>query len=174
MTISALPTPPSRQDPANFSTRGDAFMSALPTFVTEANALAADVTAKQLQAANSASGAATSETNAGISASAATSALSAVSAAIGLTVVPVTGTSQNAVSGNLYVIQNAATTTITLNASPTAGNVIGVLVTNGRIDNLILCNGKQIQGLSENLVIDNSSVTVLLRYVDSISQWRIS
>lgn len=46
MTITALPTPPSRQDPANFPTRGDAFLAALPTFATEANALAADVNAK--------------------------------------------------------------------------------------------------------------------------------
>jgi hypothetical protein len=46
MTITALPTPPTRSDPATFAARGDAFMTALPTFATEANALAADVTAK--------------------------------------------------------------------------------------------------------------------------------
>lgn len=40
MTITALPDPPSRADPANFSTEADAFLGALPTFVTEANALA--------------------------------------------------------------------------------------------------------------------------------------
>lgn len=49
MSITALPIPPTRSDPANFAERGDAFMSALPTFVTEANALAADVNAKQSQ-----------------------------------------------------------------------------------------------------------------------------
>lgn len=42
-TITALPTPPSRLDPANFATRADAFHTALPTFATEANALAAEV-----------------------------------------------------------------------------------------------------------------------------------
>ena len=46
MAITALPTPPTRSDPATFAARGDAFMTALPTFATEANALAADVTAK--------------------------------------------------------------------------------------------------------------------------------
>ena len=40
MTITALPTPPSRSDPSNFSARADAFMTALPTFVTETNATA--------------------------------------------------------------------------------------------------------------------------------------
>lgn len=40
MSISALPTPPDRSDPATFSSRADAFLGALPTFATEANALA--------------------------------------------------------------------------------------------------------------------------------------
>jgi hypothetical protein len=37
-TITPLPTPPSRQDPVNFSARADAFLAALPTMVTEFNA----------------------------------------------------------------------------------------------------------------------------------------
>ncbi len=41
--ITPLPTPPSRQDPANFSVRGDAFLGALPQFQVEANALASEV-----------------------------------------------------------------------------------------------------------------------------------
>lgn len=57
MAITPLPTPPSRSDPANFAARGDAFMTALPTFATEANALQADVNAKQAAAAVSASAA---------------------------------------------------------------------------------------------------------------------
>jgi hypothetical protein len=43
MAITPLPTPPSRDDPTNFSARGDAFLGALPTFATEANALALDL-----------------------------------------------------------------------------------------------------------------------------------
>lgn len=35
--ISALPTPPSRQDPANFADEADAFLGAIPTFQTETN-----------------------------------------------------------------------------------------------------------------------------------------
>lgn len=79
MAITALPTPPQRNDPVNFAARGDAFMAALPTFTTEANALAVDVNAKQVLATTAASNAATSETNAATSASnAATSAASAL------------------------------------------------------------------------------------------------
>lgn len=48
MAITALPPVPSRSDdPTNFSTKADAFLGALPTFQTEANALAEDVNAKQ-------------------------------------------------------------------------------------------------------------------------------
>lgn len=41
MSITPLPTPPSRSDRVNFAARGDALMAALPQFVSEANALAA-------------------------------------------------------------------------------------------------------------------------------------
>lgn len=61
MLITALPTPPSRQDPANFAARGDALLTALPGFVTEANALQTDVNAKQAAATDSAAAAAASE-----------------------------------------------------------------------------------------------------------------
>lgn len=40
--INALPTPPSRTSPGTFSDRTDAFLGALPGFVSEANALATE------------------------------------------------------------------------------------------------------------------------------------
>lgn len=43
MAMTPLPTPPTRDDPANFAQRADDFMAALPHFATEANALAAEV-----------------------------------------------------------------------------------------------------------------------------------
>lgn len=54
MPITALPTPPTRQDPANFSARADDFLGALPTFATEANALQAEVNSKQAIATSAA------------------------------------------------------------------------------------------------------------------------
>ncbi|MGE0350942.1 tail fiber protein [Hydrogenophaga sp.] len=51
MPITALPTPPTRQDPDNFAERGDEFLAALPAFVTEANALADQMNADQADVA---------------------------------------------------------------------------------------------------------------------------
>ena len=45
MAIDALPEAPSTNDVANFATEADAFLAALPTFRTQANALAAAMTA---------------------------------------------------------------------------------------------------------------------------------
>jgi hypothetical protein len=55
--MTPLSTPPTRSDSVTFAARGDALMTALPAFVTEANALQADVSAKQALAAASASAA---------------------------------------------------------------------------------------------------------------------
>lgn len=60
MTITALPTPPSRQDPLNFADRADDFLGALPQFVTEANALAIAVNVDEAATASSAAAAANS------------------------------------------------------------------------------------------------------------------
>lgn len=62
MPITALPTPPSRDDPTNFSSRADAFLAALPTFATEANVLAVTVNS-DAATATSASGTAISASN---------------------------------------------------------------------------------------------------------------
>ena len=48
MAITPLPPAPSRAVPSTFSTLADAFLGALPTFVTEANALEANVNAKEV------------------------------------------------------------------------------------------------------------------------------
>lgn len=45
MPITALPTPPSREDSANFAQRADEFLGALPAFAAEANAMGAEVNA---------------------------------------------------------------------------------------------------------------------------------
>lgn len=86
--ITTLPSPPSRQDPANFADEADAFLGALPTFQSEANALGsyldgvgADVDTDATAAAASASAAATSETNAANSATAAANSAANVASA---------------------------------------------------------------------------------------------
>lgn len=85
-TITALPTPPSRDDPANFRARADAFMAALPTFATEANTVAGEVNANATTATTQAGIATTQAGNASASAAAAaasaTAAANAASAAV--------------------------------------------------------------------------------------------
>ena len=90
MAITALPDIPQRSDPATFSTKADAFLGALPTFATEANALQTDVNSKQVIASAAAVAAAASELNAKAAADAAASSASAV----------------KWVSGTAYVIGN--------------------------------------------------------------------
>ena len=48
--ISALPSPPSRQDPANFADEADAFLGALPTFQTETNTAGTYIEGKAAEA----------------------------------------------------------------------------------------------------------------------------
>lgn len=52
--ITPLPTPPSRSDPLNFSTRADAFLGALPTFQEELDAVAQATYDNAVEAADSA------------------------------------------------------------------------------------------------------------------------
>lgn len=62
MPITPLPTPvPSRADPSNFAARGDAFLAALPTFATEAEAARVEVNTNATSAAASAAAALASE-----------------------------------------------------------------------------------------------------------------
>lgn len=172
MPISDFTAYPARGS-ATFSEDGDAFVAHMPVFIDEVNDAVAAMNADEAAAAASASAASASASAASASASAAQAALAAVSGAIGMNTVAVTGTSQTAVTANLYVLQNAGATTVTLPATPANGDVVGVLVANGRIDNVIARNGKQINGLAENLTIDVATASVLLRYVDATSQWRL-
>jgi hypothetical protein len=80
MTISALPTIPSRnQDPATFVANADAFLAALPTFRTEANALAVTVDANTTLSTTNAN---TSTTKAAEAAASAVAAISAANVAV--------------------------------------------------------------------------------------------
>lgn len=70
MPITALPAPPTRSDATNFNARADAFLSALPTFASEANTLATEVNG---YASNAAASAATATNAPGTSATSTTS-----------------------------------------------------------------------------------------------------
>ena len=80
MTITTLPPSPNRFDDAiNFSTKADAFVAALPVFVSDVNAIASIIDAN---AATADSGATTAITKAAEAAASATSAAGAAGASM--------------------------------------------------------------------------------------------
>jgi hypothetical protein len=81
-----------------------------------------------------------------------------------LTRVAVTGTTQTAVAGNAYQLQNAAVTTLTLPASPADGDVVGAFAVNLRTDNVIARNGQLLMGLAEDMLIDNAYYPLVLQF----------
>lgn len=81
-TITALPTPPSRQDPDTFADRSDAFLGALPTFQSELNTLGTYVETEAAQVATDASTASTAATNAAASATAAANSAASAGAVL--------------------------------------------------------------------------------------------
>ena len=79
--ISALPTPPSRQDPTNFANEADAFLGAIPTFQTETNTAGTYFDAQNAIATTQAGIATTQAGNAATSATSANASASAAEAA---------------------------------------------------------------------------------------------
>lgn len=84
----------------------------------------------------------------------------------------VTGSTQAAEAGNHYILTSAAATTVTLPGSPTTGDIVVVTVANGRTDNVVARNGELLQGLAEDMTLDQANASVWLRYIDTIG-WRI-
>jgi hypothetical protein len=86
----------------------------------------------------------------------------------------VSATTQTAVAGNHYVLTNAAASTLTLPASPVAGNLIYVTSGNALATNVIAYNGNKIMGLLENLTINTTAYTTLqLRYLNATIGWAL-
>lgn len=88
------------------------------------------------------------------------------------TVELVAGTTQTAVAGTHYILTNVSATTVTLPASPAAGDSVWVTWTNDLATNVIARNGQTIMGLSEDMTLNTSTNgTVQLRFVNS--SWRL-
>jgi hypothetical protein len=67
----------------------------------------------------------------------------------------------------------AATLTITLPASPTAGNEVSITIDGDITDTIIARNGSNIMSLAEDMTIDKADVSVTLYYVDATRGWRV-
>jgi hypothetical protein len=85
----------------------------------------------------------------------------------------VSGTTVTAIKDNHYILTNASATTVTLPASPANGDVVWVTVVNSRVDNVIARNGQLLQGLSEDMTLDNQYTSAQLRYINSTYGWRL-
>ena len=106
--ISTLPSPPSRQDPANFATEADAFLGALPTFQSQVNAAGTYIDGIGTSIDADATAAAASAASAAASASAASQVASAW------------------VSGGTYTIGNVRFSPITFSSYRAKTNHSGV------------------------------------------------
>lgn len=87
-----------------------------------------------------------------------------------LPLVAVTGTTQTAVAGYHYSLNNAAASTLNLPASPSESAMVWVTVTNDRYDNIVARNGSTIMGLAEDMLLDNPG-SYQLRFVNN--SWRL-
>lgn len=84
-----------------------------------------------------------------------------------------TGTSATAVAGDTVICTNVAAVTLTLPASPTTGDSVSVLFTNGLTTNVIARNSQPIGGLAENMTVnaDTSALILTLRYSGATEGW---
>jgi hypothetical protein len=89
----------------------------------------------------------------------------------GLPAVTVTASTAITAAANFHYVLTAATTaTVTLPASPTISDTIYVTVGNGLVTNVISRNGKNIQGLAENLTLDATYASVQLRFTNDATE----
>jgi hypothetical protein len=83
----------------------------------------------------------------------------------------VSGTTQSAVPNSHYVLTNVSSTTVSLPASPSAGDLVWVTVENGRTDNVIARNGQKIESIADDLLLDDMQASLQLRYVNATIGW---
>ena len=84
-------------------------------------------------------------------------------------VVQVIGTNTAAVAGKQYVL--TASLTLTLPATPTAGQTVGISNLSGTTTAVVGRNGNNIQGLGQDLTIDTLNAAITLMYADATRGW---
>lgn len=88
-------------------------------------------------------------------------------------VTTVSGTTGTAVAGYVNVCTNAGAVTMTLPASPEAGDVCGFVFTNGGATNVLARNGQPIQATAADETLSGyaAGTTTIWRYVDATRGW---
>jgi len=108
----------------------------------------------------------------GVTVTNATGSITIAASGGGLPTVTVTSsTTISAVISTHYVLTAATAATVTLPASPTISDTIYVTVANGLTTNSVARNGKNIQGLAEDLTLNATYASVQLRYSDATEGW---
>jgi hypothetical protein len=77
--------------------------------------------------------------------------------------------STTAVTGQNYVF--VASLTLTLPASPVAGNYVSVSNRSGTLTAVIARNGQNIMGLAENMTVDSLNAGFVLTFADATRGW---
>lgn len=181
MTITALPDPPSRDDPTTFSSKADAFFGGMPTFVTEANAMAAAVNGNATTAATAA-GVATSAASAASADAAsadADAATATAAAATATTKAAEAAASAALATGFLGQFQTLTTSqtlavnkayefsgsgqTYTLPSGAVNGDVIIISNKGTDLTNVIGRGGKTIGGSATDMTFNAANTTITLK-----------
>lgn len=81
------------------------------------------------------------------------------------------GTNTTATPGRNYVL--TASLTLTLPASPVAGDTVGVQNSSGTTTAVIARNGQNIMSLAEDMTLDRLSAGITLMYADATRGWVI-
>lgn len=107
-----------------------------------------------------------------LNAKASNAALAAV--AVGnLALVLETATAVTGVVGTEHALTNVSASTVTLPASPTAGNIIAVGASNGLLTNLVDPGTNKIMGTSGTMTINVAYTCVHFRYINATVGWEI-
>lgn len=109
----------------------------------------------------------------GISVTNATGSITIAASGGGLPAVVVTASTSITAAANFHYVLTAGTAaTVTLPASPTISDTIYVTVGNGLVTNVIARNGKNIQGLAEDVTLNAQYASVQLRFTaDATEGW---
>jgi hypothetical protein len=108
----------------------------------------------------------------GISVTNGTGSITIAASGGGLPTVTVTASTAITAAVNFHYVLTAATAaTVTLPASPTISDTIYVTVANGLTSNVVARNGKNIQGIAEDLTLNATYASVQLRYSDATEGW---
>ena len=107
----------------------------------------------------------------GIAVTNATGSITIAASGGGLPAVSVQNTTAITAAANFhYILTAASLTTVTLPASPTISDTIYVTVGNGLVTNVVARNGKNIQGLAEDVTLNAQYASVQLRFTNDATE----